>query len=97
VKLCGFTNADWVGSPTNRKSTSEGIFSIGSIAISWYNRKQRSMALSSIEGEYMTTILASCEAIWMSKILVGLFRSHLEPTTIYCDVGALCTKVGILS
>ena len=39
VKLCGFIDADWVGSPTDRKSTSGGIFSIGSIAVSWYNRK----------------------------------------------------------
>ena len=28
VKLHGFTDADWAGSPTDRKSTSEGIFSI---------------------------------------------------------------------
>eukprot|EP00253_Pinus_taeda_P002624 PITA_02624 len=39
VKLCGFTDADWAGSPTNRKSTSGGIFSIGSTIVSWYSRK----------------------------------------------------------
>jgi hypothetical protein len=42
VKLHGFTDADWAGSPTDRKSTSGGIFSIGSTTVSWYNRKQRS-------------------------------------------------------
>eukprot|EP00253_Pinus_taeda_P017227 PITA_17227 len=85
VKLCGFTDADWAGSPTNRKSTSGGIFSIGSATVSWYSRKQRSMALSSAKAEYMAASLAACEAIWMRKILVGLFGSHLEPTVIYCD------------
>eukprot|EP00253_Pinus_taeda_P016588 PITA_16588 len=85
VKLCGFTDADWAGSPTDRNSTSRGIFSIGSKAVSWYNRKQISVALSSAEAEYMAASLAACEAIWMRKILVGLFRSHLEPTVIYCD------------
>ena len=49
VKLHGFTDADWAGSPTDRKSTSGGIFSIGSTTISWYSRKQRSVALSSVE------------------------------------------------
>jgi hypothetical protein len=39
VKLHGFTDADWAGNPTNRKSTSRGIFSIGSTVVSWYNRK----------------------------------------------------------
>eukprot|EP00253_Pinus_taeda_P018498 PITA_18498 len=48
-------------------------------------RKQRSMALSSVEAEYMAASMAACEAIWMRKILVGLFKSHLEPTVIYCD------------
>ena len=40
VKLHGFTDADWVGIPSDIKSTSEVIFSIGSTSFSWYNRKQ---------------------------------------------------------
>ena len=39
VKLHGFTDADWVRSPTDRKSTSGGVFSIGSTTVSWYSRK----------------------------------------------------------
>ena len=34
VKLHGFTNADWAGSPTDKNNTSGGIFSIGSAAVS---------------------------------------------------------------
>ena len=41
VKLQGFTNVDWAGIPSDRKSTSGGIFSIGLATISWYSRKQR--------------------------------------------------------
>eukprot|EP00253_Pinus_taeda_P021310 PITA_21310 len=85
VKLCGFTDANWAGSPTDRKSTSGGIFSIESTTVSWYSRKQRSVALSSAEAEYMAACLVACEAIWMRKILVELFRSHLDPTVIYSD------------
>eukprot|EP00253_Pinus_taeda_P030510 PITA_30510 len=85
VKLCGFTDADWAGSPTDKNSTSGGIFSIGSTTVSWYSRKQISVALSSAEAEYMAASLAACEAIWMRKILVGLFGSHLDPTVVYCD------------
>eukprot|EP00253_Pinus_taeda_P008922 PITA_08922 len=85
VKLCGFMNSDWEGSPMDRKRTSGGIFSMGLTIVSWYNMKQRFVALSSAEAEYMAASLAACEAIWMRKILVGLFGSHLEPTVIYCD------------
>jgi hypothetical protein len=63
VKLHGFTDADWAGSPTDRKSTSGGIFSIRSTIVSWYSRKQRTVALSSTEVEYMKSIQATCESI----------------------------------
>jgi len=63
VKLQGFTNVDWVGSSSDRKSTSRGIFSIGSTMASWYSRKQRLVALSSVEEEYMAASLEACEAI----------------------------------
>eukprot|EP00253_Pinus_taeda_P010614 PITA_10614 len=92
VKLCAFTDAYWAGIPIDRKSTSRGIFNIKSTAVSWYIRKQRSMALSSAEAENMAASLAACEAIWMRKILVGLFGSHLEPTVIYCD-NQSCIKI----
>ena len=94
MKLCGFTDADWAGSLTDIKSTSGGIFSIGSTAVSWYSRKQRSMALSSAEAKYMAANLAACEAIWMRKILVGLFGSHLDLTVIYCD-NQSCIKLSV--
>eukprot|EP00253_Pinus_taeda_P021362 PITA_21362 len=51
VKLQGFTDADWAGSPSDQKSTSGGIFNLGSAVVSWYSRKQRSVALSSSEAE----------------------------------------------
>lgn len=73
VKLQGFTDVDLVESPSDWKSTLGGIFCIGSAAVSWYNRKQRSVVLSSTKAEYMAAIQATCEAIWMRKILVGLF------------------------
>eukprot|EP00253_Pinus_taeda_P030194 PITA_30194 len=84
VKLQGFTDADWVGIPSDRKSTSGGIFDLGSAAVSWYSRKQRSFALSSAEVEYMAASQATCEAISMQKILVGLFGQRMDPTVIYC-------------
>ena len=94
VKLHGFMDVDWAGSPTDRKSTSGGIFSIGSTTVSWYSRKQRSVALSSSEAEYMAASQAACEAIWIRKILVILFGSHLDPSVIHCD-NQSCIKLSI--
>ena len=63
VKLHGFTDADWAGSPTDRKSTLGGVFGIRSTTFSWYSRKQIFVALSSAEAEYMPASRATCEAI----------------------------------
>ena len=85
MKLKGFTDADWAGSTADRKSTSMCSFSLGSGAVSWYSRKQKSVALSSAEAEYMAANMATCEAIWLQKLLAGLFNQELDPTVIYCD------------
>eukprot|EP00253_Pinus_taeda_P019988 PITA_19988 len=53
--------------------------------VSWFSRKQQSIALSSAEAEYMAVSLASCEAIWLRKMLLGLFGQPLRPSVIYCD------------
>ena len=52
------------------------------------------MALSSVEAEYMAASLAACEAIWMRKILAGLFGSHLDPTVIHYD-NQSCIKLSV--
>jgi len=51
------------GSPSNRKRTPGGIFIVGSTIVSWYNKKQRSMALVLAEAEYMVASQATCKAI----------------------------------
>jgi len=79
----GYSDSDWSENVMEWKSTSSCCFSLGSGMISWYSRKQKSVALSSVEAEYMVASQASCEALWLCKILVDLFILELNPT--YCD------------
>jgi len=53
--------------------------------ITWFNRKDTSISLSSIEIEYMAASMASGQSIWICKFLTGLFDKELEPTMIYFD------------
>ena len=66
-------DSDWVGSAINRKSTSGCCFSMGSGLISWFRRKQSSVALSTTKEEYVVACSASCEAVWLRKLLSDLF------------------------
>ena len=85
LKLQGYTDSDWAGSAVDRKSTSGCCFNIGSAVISWMCRKQTSVALSTAEAEYIAASTASREAVWLRKLLAGIFDSELEPTVIHCD------------
>jgi hypothetical protein len=61
------------------------LFSLGSAMISWQSRKQSSIALSTAEVEYIDACSASCEAIWLRKLLIGLFDLEMRETFILCD------------
>ena len=53
--------------------------------ISWFSRKQSSVALGTAEAEYIAACSASCEAIWLRKLMSGLFNLELDTTMILCD------------
>ncbi|XP_074558519.1 secreted RxLR effector protein 161-like [Curcuma longa] len=84
-KLTGYTDSDWAGSLDDRKSTSGYLFCLGSNAISWSSKKQRSVALSSAEAEYVDATDAACEAIWLRRLLKDLQQVQEQPTVIHCD------------
>ena len=50
------------------------------------------MALSTTEAEYVAACSASCEAVWMRKLLYDLFDLQLDATCIYCD-NQSCVKL----
>jgi hypothetical protein len=60
-------------------------FNLGSTIISWSSRKQKSVALSTTEVEYMAAFEACIEAVWLRKLISDLFDQTPELTTIYCD------------
>ena len=49
------------------------------------SKKQKSIALRTIEVEYIATSMACCEAIWLRKLFTDLFEHVLDTTMIYCD------------
>jgi hypothetical protein len=75
--LHGYADVDWAGSPVDWKSIFEYCFSLGSAMISWSSKKQGSIAQSKIEAEYITTSDASKEAVWLKKLVSGVFGDKL--------------------
>ena len=73
INLEVYKDSYWIGSAIDRKSTSRCCFSMGSGVISWFSRKQSCVALNIAEAEYVVACSASCEAVWVWKLLSDIF------------------------
>lgn len=60
-----YSDADWAGDIIDRKSTSGNIFTYQGGAITWASSKQKTVANSSVESEYIAIALTAKEALWL--------------------------------
>ena len=49
------------------------------------SRKQKSVAISTAETEYIAMSMISCEAAWLQKLLSDVFVHMMITTVILCD------------
>jgi hypothetical protein len=84
-RLYGYTDSDWARSASDRKRNSGCCFSLGLIMTSWQGRKKSNIYLIMEEAEYIVACSANCEAIWLWKLLKGMFNLDMEATMIICD------------
>ena len=85
--LHGYVDADWGAAVDDRRSYTGFVFKLANSAISWESRKQRTVALSSTEAEYMALTEAAKETTYLRCFLkeVGILSSDAKPTNAFCD------------
>nr|XP_027187906.1 uncharacterized protein LOC113785502 [Cicer arietinum] len=72
IEVVGYSDADWVGSPSDRRSTSGYCVLVGGTLISWRSKKQNIVARSSAEAEYRDMVATTCELTWLKQLLKQL-------------------------
>jgi len=84
-ELIGYSDSDWCGDLTDRRSTSGYVFKFNDAAISWYSKKQPVTALSSCEAEYIVGTFAICQALWLDSVMMELKCEVMKPLTLKID------------
>ncbi|KAF1328946.1 Gag-pol polyprotein, partial [Globisporangium splendens] len=85
-ELIGYSDADWAGDIDTRRSTSGYVFVLNGGCISWRSKKQRAVALSTTEAEYMALSEAIQEAVWLKAFVRELGEDAGDgAVTVYED------------
>lgn len=53
--------------------------------ISWYSKKQATIALSSTEAEYNAATLAAQECVWLTRLIEDISHGSMRTVELYCD------------
>ena len=64
-----FSDADMAGDIDGRRSTSGVLVFLGSAPILWLSLKQKVVALSTCEAEYVAAATAACQVVWLCRLL----------------------------
>nr|GEZ74073.1 ribonuclease H-like domain-containing protein [Tanacetum cinerariifolium] len=79
--LVAYSDADWVGCPTTRRSNSGYCVFLGNNLLSWSSKRQPTLSRSSAEAEYRGVADVVAETCWLRN-----FHTPLSSVTlVYCD------------
>ena len=83
--LYGHSDSSWADNPDDRRSTSGYVYLLAEAAISWCSRKQKTVAQSTTEAEYMQLADAGNQAMWYRMFLEELGYEVAAPIPILED------------
>uniref|UniRef100_A0AAV1V8R4 Integrase catalytic domain-containing protein n=1 Tax=Peronospora matthiolae TaxID=2874970 RepID=A0AAV1V8R4_9STRA len=95
IDFRGYSDADWAGDLTDRKSTSGYTFMLLGALVTWGSKKQPSVSLSTTEAEYIALSLAIQEGKWIHRLLCEIVMAANEegPELMIHEDNQSCIKM----
>uniref|UniRef100_A0A453B0H4 Reverse transcriptase Ty1/copia-type domain-containing protein n=1 Tax=Aegilops tauschii subsp. strangulata TaxID=200361 RepID=A0A453B0H4_AEGTS len=85
VELLGYSDSDLAGDVDDRKSTSGVAYFLGGSIVTWLSQKQKVVALSSCEAEYIAAATAAGQGVWLGRLLGDLTDKEAESVVLNVD------------
>jgi hypothetical protein len=81
-RLIGYSDSDLGGDIDERKSTTGVLFFLGEKVVTWQSQKQKTVALSTCEAEYMA---GACQAVWLTRLLRDIAGEDVQQPVLKMD------------
>jgi len=85
ARFIGYCDSNLGGDIDTSKSTTGVLFFLGQCLVSWQSIKQRVVALSSCEAEYVAATTAATQAMWLSRLLAELLGRPVDIVELKVD------------
>ncbi|KRZ27699.1 Retrovirus-related Pol polyprotein from transposon TNT 1-94 [Trichinella pseudospiralis] len=89
-----YSDSDWGNDRDDRRSISGWVVCHSGAAIAWTSKKQRTVALSTTEAEYMALSHAAKETAWLRSLQSELEKESSKPTLLCDNSGAVSISTG---
>ena len=80
-----FSDADWAGCHSDRRSTSGYCTFVGGNLVTWRSKKQNVVPRSSAEAEYCVMAHTASEMLWVRSLLRDLGIDVSTPMQMFCN------------
>ncbi|XP_053696764.1 uncharacterized protein LOC128744045 [Sabethes cyaneus] len=70
--MTAFCDADWANDINDRRSITGYLLKVFDCTVIWTTRKQRAVSLSSTEAELCALCEATCDGVWLMRLLVDI-------------------------
>jgi len=85
LDLVGYVDSDFTRCKNTRRSTEGNIFMVAGGPVSWETKRQNTVALSTVEAEFMAFSWATTQALWLLKYFEEIGLPVTRPITIHAD------------